>query len=144
MLEELKERCLQGAKDLVICNGVITSKHILPLLASPLLVMEEPLFSHPDDVPNKGSLNYICNSNHTLCNTQDFTLNVLLNYKSLLAKIAILSPFVHEHTSDILAISGTWLSPSITDTDLLLPNYNIFQKDRSDGYKGELMASLSL
>ena len=60
--------------------------------------------------------------------------------QSLLAKRAVLSTFVHEHNPDILANSETWLSPSITDTELLLPNYNIFQKDRSDGYGGVLLA----
>ena len=104
--------------------------------------MEELLIGHPDDVLNKNDLNYICNCNHTLSNTHDSILSIVIlncQFESLLTKRAVLSTFVHEHNPDILDISETWLSPSITDTELLLPNYNIFRKDLSDGYGGVLL-----
>ena len=103
LVEELKERHSQGVKDLVICNGVITSKHLCSA-SQPSTCDGEPLISHPDDVLNKNDLNYICNSNHTLSNTHDSILSiVILNCQSLLTKRAVLSTFVHEHYPDILA-----------------------------------------
>ena len=109
-----------------ICRTCRTAcyAYVLALLASPLLVVEELLFSHPDNVPNKDDLNYIYNNNHTLSNTHDFILSiVILNcQESLLTKRAVLNTFVHEYNPDILGISETWLSPSITDPELLLSN----------------------
>ena len=83
----------------------------LALLASPLPLMKERLFSHLVNVPNRDDLNYIYNNNHTFSNTHDLILSiVILNYQqSLLVKRAVLNTFVHEYNPDILSISETWL-----------------------------------
>jgi len=47
---------------------------------------------------------------------------------------------VHEHKPDIIAISETWLKPEVLSSEFLSSNYNIFRKDRPDGYGGILIA----
>ena len=74
-------------------------------------MVEELLFSHPDNVFNKDDLNYIYNNNHTLNNIHDFILSiVILNCQSLLAKRAVLNTFVHKYNPNILAVLETWFS----------------------------------
>ena len=38
---------------------------------------------------------------------------------------------IHDMKADILCLSETWLDGSISDSDVLIPNYTIFRNDRS-------------
>ncbi len=59
---------------------------------------------------------------------------LLTNARSLLPKIAELQMILNSSstTPDIIAITETWLTPSIPDSALKLPDYTIFRRDRGD------------
>ncbi|PIK48179.1 hypothetical protein BSL78_14971 [Apostichopus japonicus] len=52
------------------------------------------------------------------------------NTRSLLPKISELRTIALETQATIIAISETWLDDSVTDTEILLPGYNIIRSDR--------------
>lgn len=52
------------------------------------------------------------------------------NTGSLLPKISELRTIALETQATIIAISETWLDDSVTDTEILLPGYNIIRSDR--------------
>ena len=41
---------------------------------------------------------------------------------------------IEEHTPDVIAGTESWLTPSIYSNEIFQANYNVFRKDRSDGY----------
>jgi len=69
------------------------------------------------------------------------TLNLaILNCQSIVSKRASLEVFIKDHNPDVLVLSETWLSPDILSTEFLPHHYNVFRKDREDGYGGVLIA----
>ena len=40
----------------------------------------------------------------------------------------------------ILVVSETWLSPDISTSEFFPDQYNVFRKDRADGFGGVLLA----
>ena len=57
----------------------------------------------------------------------------LFNSRSLRNKIAEISSFVSTHQVQIMAVSETWLGPTIPDTSISLPNFQApFRKDRNE------------
>ena len=64
------------------------------------------------------------------------------NARSLKNKLLCLHNFLESERPDLVLITETWLNESITDS-LILPSncYNIFRKDRQDGYGGVLILS---
>ena len=65
---------------------------------------------------------------------------LLLNIKSVISKRAFLGGLLYKYNPDILAITETWLNPDILSSEFLPSEYNIYRKDRSDGYGGVLLA----
>lgn len=53
------------------------------------------------------------------------------NVRSLVSKINILTPPLNTSFFDIIALSETWLSPSISNSELNFNNYIIYRCDRS-------------
>ena len=114
LVEELKERHLQGAKDLVIRNGVIISKHSHPTIVSPLPIVEEFPFSLPDDIPNKDEINL-----------------AIANFCAVTNKQSELVTFVNLHDIDILCGTESHLDETILSSEIFPQNFNIFRKDRN-------------
>ena len=65
---------------------------------------------------------------------------VTINFQSILAKRAHLLCFINEHNPDIIFGTETWLSSTVSSSEISLSGYNIFRKDRKDGYGGVLLA----
>jgi len=63
-----------------------------------------------------------------------------LNTQSIVAKRASFAVLLDEYNLDIVAVSETWLSPDIFTSEFFPNQYNVFRKDRADGYGGVLLA----
>ena len=57
-----------------------------------------------------------------------------------MAKKTSFDNLLHEHNPDIITISETWLKPEVLSSEFLSTDYNIFRRDRPDGYGGVLIA----
>ncbi len=55
-----------------------------------------------------------------------------LNIRSLLPKTDSLRSFMTKNPFDVVAVSETWLKPTITNAEIRIPNYSIMQQDRID------------
>ena len=55
-----------------------------------------------------------------------------LNIRSLLPKIDILRLFINKNPFDVIAVSETWLKPSVTNAEINIANYSIARQDRKD------------
>ena len=68
--------------------------------------------------------------------------SVCLNIQSIKSKREALWNLLDSRYPDILFGCETWLNPNITDNEILPENtgYNIFRKDRKDGYGGVMLA----
>ena len=63
--------------------------------------------------------------------------NMLIsNIRSLAPKIDELGPIASSNHVDIICITETWLSPSIPDNLVSLPNFTLFRNDRSGSNGG--------
>ena len=59
-------------------------------------------------------------------------LNIMhLNIRSLRNKTTELSLLAQRAKANVIAITETWLDSSITDSEVMIPGYNIVRKDRS-------------
>ena len=58
-----------------------------------------------------------------------------INVRSLLPKIQEVHSLLEENEFDILAVTETWLGPTITDEDVEIDGYKIYRRDR-DGRGG--------
>ena len=56
-----------------------------------------------------------------------------LNICSLYPKLDQLKLLLHDKILDILFISETWLNDTFSDSELLIPGYNLLRNDRSSG-----------
>lgn len=70
--------------------------------------------------------------------------SVCLNIQSIKSKREALQNRLDSSNLDILFGCETWLSPNITDNEILpeKTGYNIFRKDRKDGYGGVIKAEI--
>ena len=57
-----------------------------------------------------------------------------------MAKKVSFDNLLHEHNPDIITISETWLKSEVLSSEFLSTDYNIFRRDRPDGYGGVLIA----
>jgi len=53
-----------------------------------------------------------------------------INIRSLLPKIDLVTALTHSAKPDILAVSESWLKKSIHNSEISIPNYNVFRQDR--------------
>ena len=54
-----------------------------------------------------------------------------VNIRSLLPKFVLFTALAHSANPDVLAVSESWLRKTAKNSDILIPNYNIFRLDRS-------------
>uniref|UniRef100_A0A8K9VAJ4 Reverse transcriptase domain-containing protein n=1 Tax=Oncorhynchus mykiss TaxID=8022 RepID=A0A8K9VAJ4_ONCMY len=54
-----------------------------------------------------------------------------VNIRSLLPKFVIFTALAHSANPDVLAVSESWLRKTTKNSDILIPNYNIFRQDRT-------------
>ena len=60
---------------------------------------------------------------------------VHLNINRLLNKLDAVKEILCSYTSDVLAISETWLSPEIEDSEIQIEDYKVIRKDRQRSSK---------
>ena len=67
---------------------------------------------------------------------------VNINFQSIVNKKAALHEFIFTYKPHIIVGTETWLSPDISNNEVIPAewNYNIYRKDRPDGYGGVMIA----
>ena len=65
---------------------------------------------------------------------------IFLNSQSIVSKRVSLAVLLIEHDPDVVVVSEIWLSPDISASEFFPSGYQVFRKDRSDGYGGVLLA----
>ena len=81
-------------------------------------------------------------------NTQSFSNNVktetmkilTINFQSIRAKREVFWNLLESSKPDLVLGCETWLNPTITDQEIIPPGYEVYRKDRTDGYGGVLVA----
>jgi len=91
--------------------------------------------------------NYCYQVNHTnsyndkdqpSINLNDFPLKVIIiNCQSVIRKKAVLDNLIYEHKP---VGTESWLKSSITSSEIFAPKFEVFRRDRSDGYEGVFLA----
>lgn len=72
------------------------------------------------------------------CNRKNFGF-MHINIRSLLPKLDLFTALAHASNPDILAVSESWLRKSTIDSDVSIPNYNIYRQDRSSKGGGVML-----
>jgi len=67
---------------------------------------------------------------------------VNVNFQSIMNKKAALHEFIFIYKPHVMVGTETWLSPNVSNNEVISAewNYNIYQKDKPDGYGGVIMA----
>ena len=55
-----------------------------------------------------------------------------VNITSLLPKFVLPTALAHSANPDVLAVSESWLRNATNNSEISIPNYNIFRKDRTE------------
>ena len=71
----------------------------------------------------------------------DSLRSLIVNFQSLRSKKAEFWNILDTAEPDIIIGTETWLKPEIHRSELFPPTYNVFRKDRKDGYGGVLVAT---
>ena len=61
---------------------------------------------------------------------------VAINFLSVCAKKEELWCLIEAAKSDVIIDSETWPKPFISDSEIFLPGYNVYRKERADGHGG--------
>jgi len=69
------------------------------------------------------------------------TRTLVINFQSIRPKKAELWNLIASTNPDIILGSETWLKPEISDTEIIPNDYDIYRKDRKDGWGGVLVAT---
>jgi hypothetical protein len=54
-----------------------------------------------------------------------------VNIRSLLPKYVLFTALAHSANPDVLVVSESWLRKTTKNSEMLIPNYNIFRQDRT-------------
>jgi hypothetical protein len=54
-----------------------------------------------------------------------------VNIRSLLPKFVLLTALAHSANPDVLAVSKSWFRKATNNSEIFIPNYNIFRQDRT-------------
>ena len=65
----------------------------------------------------------------------------MINFRSLKDKVADLAATIDEHKPDVVLGNESWLTPDIANSEIFPNDYNVFRKDRPDGYGGVFQAT---
>ena len=63
-----------------------------------------------------------------------------INFQKLDGKQAEFWSMINAVKPDIIFGSETWLVPNISTSEVFPPDYNVYRKDRGDGWGGVLLA----
>ena len=63
-----------------------------------------------------------------------------MNCQSLVGKKALFDNFTVCNNLDVIIGSESWFNPSISSSEIFLPKFMVFRKDREDGYGGVFLA----
>ena len=77
--------------------------------------------------------------NVTPCTNPGFSM-AILNCQSISSKKAVFANFVSVNSPDIIVGCESWLSPSISTSEVFPAGFTVYRKDRSDGYGGVFIA----
>ena len=68
-------------------------------------------------------------------------MNIInMNFQSIKNKKEEVNNLLHHSDPSVIIGTETWLNPSICSAEIFPPNYEVFRKDRRDGYGGVLLA----
>ena len=76
-------------------------------------------------------------NNRNPSTTPGFSMAVM-NCQSISSKKAFFQNFISDHSTDIIAGCESWLSPSVSTSEIFPAGYTVCRKDRSDGCGGVL------
>ena len=65
---------------------------------------------------------------------------IVINCRSLQPKKDSFTELIQTQSPHFIASTESWLNPTINSSEIFPPNYQIFRKDRSDGYGGVFFA----
>ena len=67
---------------------------------------------------------------------------VNINFQSIMNKKADLQEFIYSYKPDIIVGTETWLSANVCNNEIIPAewNFNVYRKDRQDGYGGVMIA----
>ena len=71
---------------------------------------------------------------------QSHTKIMVINFQSIKNKIEELNNIFDSSEVDIIIGTETWLNPEIGSSEIFPPYYNVYRRDRKDGYGGVLIA----
>jgi len=81
------------------------------------------------------------NKNQPSINLNHFPPKVIIiNCQSVIGKKAVLDNLIYEHKPDVIVGTESWLKSSITSSEIFAPQFEVFRRDRSDGYGGVFLA----
>ena len=63
-----------------------------------------------------------------------------LNFQSIKNKKAETLNIIDSYNPEIIIGTETWLNDSVHNSEIFPPNYNIYRRDRRDGFGGVLIA----
>uniref|UniRef100_A0A8K9X1H2 Reverse transcriptase domain-containing protein n=1 Tax=Oncorhynchus mykiss TaxID=8022 RepID=A0A8K9X1H2_ONCMY len=98
---------------------------ILLLLCSSGDVEVNPGPAVPSSTPIPQALSF-----YDFCNRNSLGF-MHVNIRSLLPKFVLFTALAHSANPDVLAVSESWLRKTTKNSDILIPNYNIFRQDRT-------------
>ena len=90
---------------------------------------------HPNPGPNTGE-NNCCTKTLSVCHLNVNSLYVRSDSNPGYKLDEIYSSLCLADKYDVICISETWLNPSIPNSNVELPAYSLYRRDRSDGYGG--------
>ena len=104
---------------------LIAFSHTLILLFSSGDVEVNPGPAVPSSTPIPQALSF-----DDFCNR--YSLGFMhVNIRSLLPKFVLFTASAHSANPDVLAVSESWLRKTTNNSEMFIPNYNIFRQDRT-------------
>ena len=83
------------------------------------------------------------NNPNPYCNPFEISM-IIMNCQSIVPKKVEVGCIVDSVKPDVLIATETWLSTSISSSEFFPLGYNVYQKDRQDGYGGVLLPQKSI
>ena len=68
---------------------------------------------------------------------------IIVNCQSVQAKKCSFLLLIDQYIPDIIVGTESWLTPAINSSEIFPSNYNIYRRDRPDGYGGVFLACKS-
>ena len=86
------------------------------------------------------NINQFSSNKHNILNS-DLNLSIaVVNCRSIMANRASFTVFIENHHPNIVIGTESWLSPAVLNSEVFPPKYQVFRKDRIDGYGGVFLA----